>query len=79
MSVEMSIRRSKAFGSTPETWLGMQMAYDLWLDRECAGRNSSMDAPVDASFSSNGSVHVVRCCRLSGLLVRQLSWPLACM
>ena len=38
-----------------------------------------MDAPFDASFSSNGSVHVVRCCRLSGLLVRQLSWPLACM
>ena len=40
---------------------------------------TSMDAPFDASFSSNGSVHVVRCCRLSGLLVRQLSWPLACM
>ncbi len=30
MSVEMAIRLSKAFGSTPETWLGMQMAYDLW-------------------------------------------------
>ena len=29
ISVEMSIRLSKAFGSTPETWLGMQMAYDL--------------------------------------------------
>ena len=29
-SVEMSIRPSKAFGSTPETWFGMQMAYDLW-------------------------------------------------
>lgn len=26
----MAIRLSKAFGSTPETWLGMQMAYDLW-------------------------------------------------
>ena len=25
----MAIRLSKAFGSTPETWLGMQMAYDL--------------------------------------------------
>jgi plasmid maintenance system antidote protein VapI len=24
---------SKAFGSTPETWLGMQMAYDLWQAR----------------------------------------------
>ena len=30
VSVEMAIRLSKAFGSTPETWLGMQMAYDLW-------------------------------------------------
>lgn len=29
ISVEMSTRLSKAFGSTPETWLGMQMAYDL--------------------------------------------------
>jgi len=35
VSVEMAIRLSKAFGSTPETWLGMQMAYDLQraLDR----------------------------------------------
>ena len=30
ISVEMTIRLSKAFGSTPETWLGMQMAFDLW-------------------------------------------------
>ena len=30
ISVEMAIRLSKAFGSSPETWLGMQMAYDLW-------------------------------------------------
>ena len=29
ISVEMSIRLSKAFGSSPETWLGMQTAYDL--------------------------------------------------
>ena len=30
VSVEMAIRLAKAFGSTPETWLAMQMAYDLW-------------------------------------------------
>ena len=36
VSVDMAIRLSKAFGSTPETWLGMQMAYDLWQAR--AGR-----------------------------------------
>lgn len=29
VSVEMAIRLAKAFGSTPETWLGMQMAFDL--------------------------------------------------
>ncbi len=34
VSVEMAIRLSKAFGSSPETWLGMQMAYDLWEARE---------------------------------------------
>ena len=33
VSVEMAIRLSKAFGSSPETWLGMQMAYDLWRMR----------------------------------------------
>ena len=33
VSVDMAIRLAKAFGSTPETWLGMQMAYDLWQAR----------------------------------------------
>ena len=36
ISVEMAIRLSKAFGSTPKTWLGMQMAYDLWEARDRA-------------------------------------------
>lgn len=34
ISVEMAIRLSKAFGSSAETWLGMQMAYDLSQARE---------------------------------------------
>jgi antitoxin HigA-1 len=29
----MAIRLSKAFDSSPETWLGMQMAHDLWQAR----------------------------------------------
>jgi len=29
ISPEMAIRLSKAFGSTPVTWLRMQLAYDL--------------------------------------------------
>ena len=38
ISVVMAIRLSKAFGSTPEMWLGMQMAYDLWQARDRAGQ-----------------------------------------
>ena len=38
VSVDMAIRLAKAFGSTPETWLGMQMAYDLWQARDRAAR-----------------------------------------
>lgn len=30
VSPEMAIRLSKAFGSSPATWLKMQMYYDLW-------------------------------------------------
>ena len=33
VSIEMAYRLSKAFGSTPEIWLGMQMAYDLARSR----------------------------------------------
>ena len=38
ISVEMALRLSKAFGSTPETWLGMQMAHDLWQARDRASQ-----------------------------------------
>jgi addiction module HigA family antidote len=37
ISIDMAIRLSKAFGSSPETWLGLQMAYDLWQARERVG------------------------------------------
>ena len=29
VSIEIAYRLSKAFGSTPETWLAMQLAFDL--------------------------------------------------
>ncbi len=38
VSAEMTIRLSKAFGSTPEAWLRMQMAYDLWQAQQHAGK-----------------------------------------
>ena len=34
VSVDMAIRFSKAFGSTPDMWLRLQMAYDLWQARD---------------------------------------------
>ncbi len=33
VSIEMAYRLCKAFGSTPETWLGMQLAFDLARSR----------------------------------------------
>jgi addiction module HigA family antidote len=38
VSPEMAIRLSKAFGSSPEVWLGMQMDYDLAQARKKAGK-----------------------------------------
>ena len=38
VSVEMAIRLSKAFGSSPQTWLRLQMAYDLWQARDRAAQ-----------------------------------------
>src|ERR1700722_13323777 len=38
ISPEMAIRLTKAFGSTEETWLRMQLAYDLAEARKHAGK-----------------------------------------
>lgn len=37
VSPEMAIRLSKAFGSTPEVWLGLQLDYDLAQAAKTAG------------------------------------------
>ena len=39
VSPEMALRLSKALGRSPESWLVMQDAYDLWH----AGRNLKLD------------------------------------
>ena len=36
VSPDMAIRLSKAFGSSPEAWYGMQMDYDLWQAQQRA-------------------------------------------
>jgi addiction module HigA family antidote len=38
VSPEMSIRLSKAFGSKPDVWLGLQMEYDLARAEKHAGK-----------------------------------------
>lgn len=38
ISPQMSIRLSKAFGSRPEVWLGLQMQYDLARAEKTAHR-----------------------------------------
>ena len=38
ISPEMAIRLTKAFGSTEETWLRMQLAYDLAAARKDASK-----------------------------------------
>jgi len=38
ISPEMALRLSKAFGSSPEVWLGLQMDYDLAQLRSKSGR-----------------------------------------
>jgi addiction module HigA family antidote len=37
ISPEMAIRLERAFGSTAETWLRMQLEYDLWQAEQRAG------------------------------------------
>lgn len=34
ISPEMALRLSKALGRSPESWLAMQHAYDLWVARQ---------------------------------------------
>lgn len=38
ISPEMAIRLTKAFGSTPDTWLRMQVAYDLAIALKNEGK-----------------------------------------
>jgi addiction module HigA family antidote len=38
ISPEMAIRLSKAFGGSPEVWLGMQMNHDLWHAQQKANQ-----------------------------------------
>ncbi len=46
ISAQMALRLAQAFGSTPETWLAMQMQYDLWQAKKRAGKIKVRRFPV---------------------------------
>ena len=46
ISAQMALRLSQAFGSTPETWLSMQMQYDLWQAKKHAGKFKVRRFPI---------------------------------
>lgn len=56
ISPEMAIRLSKAFGSTPETWLRMQMNYDLAQARKREGEITVTRVMVPAH--DNNGLHL---------------------
>jgi antitoxin HigA-1 len=38
ISAEMALRLSAAFGSTPDHWMRMQLAFDLWQAKHRVGK-----------------------------------------
>ncbi len=49
VSPEMALRLSKALGRTPESWLAMQDAYDLWNARQTVDLDSVEKLDLDAA------------------------------
>ncbi len=49
ISPEMALRLSKAIGRSPESWLAMQDAYDLWQARKHVKLGSVQRVKIDAA------------------------------
>ena len=49
ISPEMALRLSKAFGRSPESWLAMQHAYDLWVARQTTDLSQVESIRFDAA------------------------------
>ena len=49
ISPEMALRLSKALGRTPESWLAMQDAYDLWMAKKTVRLSSVQRLKVDVA------------------------------
>jgi addiction module HigA family antidote len=48
VSPEMALRLSKAIGRSPESWLAMQDAYDLWEARKQVKLGKVQKVPLNA-------------------------------
>ena len=49
VSPEMALRLSKALGRSPESWLAMQHAYDLWRARQTTDLSDVEEIRFDAA------------------------------
>lgn len=49
VSPEMALRLSRTLGRSPESWLAMQDAYDLWLARKTAKLSGVQRLNLDAA------------------------------
>ncbi len=49
ISPEMALRLSKALGRSPESWLAMQDAYDLWGARKQVKLDNVKKVPLSAA------------------------------
>ena len=49
VSPEMALRLSKALGRSPESWLAMQDAYDLWQARKQVKLGKVQKIPLNAA------------------------------
>ena len=51
---DMSLRLSRAFGTTPALWLNLQQAHDLWVaEHEPTGWEQVMPVPMPATPSDD--------------------------
>ncbi len=57
LSVEMALRLSKALNTTPDVWLGMQQAYDLWHATQRATLDLSHIHSFESARHSTASSH----------------------
>jgi len=49
VSAEMALRLSKALGRSPESWLAMQQAYDLWQAKRTADLSGVQQVEFEAA------------------------------